>query len=93
MPAAPTRIDQWPTDVVAGHQLPPGLGAAAEAPAKPAGEIRASQAVRVRVWRDADGSIRVAAASGGQSGRAGAIEAVLAAVEPGTDLVALLAGA
>jgi hypothetical protein len=89
------EIDAWPTDVLAGDQVPPSLGldAMARAAQKAAGkpDVRSSQAVRVLVWRAPDGSVRVTAHgdAAATSGLGDAIEATVTALEPGADLVAL----
>jgi hypothetical protein len=52
--------------------------------------VRSSEAVRVLLWRDATGALYVTTA--GAPAPAHAIEAMLTAIEPDTDLVALLEG-
>jgi hypothetical protein len=91
------EIDAWPTDVLAGDQVPASLGleamaeGAREKAAAAPREVRACQAVRVLVWRAADGSVRVTAEGDAAtpSDLADAIEATVTALEPGADLVAL----
>jgi len=67
--------------VVPGDELPPGLVAKT-------GEPQASQAVRVHVWRDADGSVRVRHAAATAPKKA--VEATLVASDPLVSLLELL---
>ena len=95
-PSRTDEMDQWPTDVLAGADLPPGLGAenASLRPTVTAGKgaqpVRAAQAVRVLVWLEHDGTVHVTAVGSGRGTPSHAVEATLAAVDPDTDLVALL---
>jgi hypothetical protein len=86
------EIDAWPTEVVAGHDLPvPDVGAQTDMSIpKPSGVVRATQAVRVLVWKHADGSVRIAAVASGRAVPSDAVEATLAALDTGADLVTLL---
>ena len=91
------EIDAWPTESVKGDlprasEVPPPPAVPKDAPMRSPSRgwtnVRASQAARVRVWRDADGTVRVASLSA--PAPADAIEAVLAALEPDADLATLL---
>jgi hypothetical protein len=89
------EIDAWPTEVLAADAVPQSLGldamaeqgrvAASLAPFV----VRASQAVRVLVWRAADGSVRVATEADATAPLGDTIEATVTALDPGDDLVAL----
>jgi hypothetical protein len=92
------EIDAWPTEVLAGDALPPGLRAestnthTAVSP-RPTDRVRASQAVRVLLWRAPDGLVHVTARDGAKESPAHAVEATLVAVDPGADLVGILGAA
>jgi hypothetical protein len=91
-PSRADEIDAWPTEVVAGHDLPvPDVGAQTDMSIpKPSGVVRSTQAVRVLVWKHADGSVRIAAVASGRVVPSDAVEATLAALDVRADLVALL---
>jgi hypothetical protein len=89
------EIDAWPTETLAGTAVPAELTAPSEPQEGPptpraVGAVLASQAVRVLVWREANGSVQVAAIGSTRATPANAIEATLSALEPGADLVELL---
>ena len=79
------EIDEWPTEALSAGDLPEALVATSTS-APTVGPI--TQAARVMVWREADGSVRVAAV--GSPAPADAVEAMLAALEPDGDIRALL---
>jgi len=81
-PSRTDEIDAWPTEALKAQDLPAGLDGTTAPP------VRATQAARVMVWRDADGSVRMTPA--GAPAPADAIEAMLAAFDPDADLLALL---
>jgi len=89
------EIDEWPTEVLAGDELPGSLrkdghSAKEAAPSKGATRLRASQAVRVLIWRDDAGLLQVTALGSSREAPSTAVEAAVVALDPGTDLVALL---
>jgi hypothetical protein len=88
-------MDSWPTDVLTGDDLPPGLGAEnlkghGAGHSKGTARVHASQAVQVLVWRDRDGSVHMTARERARDIPAHAVEAMLVATDPAADLVALL---
>jgi hypothetical protein len=102
-PSMAEEIDAWPTQTGLGDELddesqhtrigtPAYRETAKKASARPpamvtAGPLVMSQAVRVVVWREADG---VHVAPAGSQVAAIAVEAVLVALDPGADLAAWL---
>lgn len=90
--------DAWPTEAIKGADMPSfehertRIGAAAYAPPadeRPSSGPRPSQAVRIVLYRAADGSLRLAPA--GSDVSAVTVEAMLVAMDPEVDLRAWLA--
>lgn len=100
---ATEEMDAWPTQSLTGDEMDPPdektrigvpayeasarLATEPSAPAEPA--LRASQALRVVVWRAADG---VHVAPYGTHVSAISVDAVLVALDPSADLAAWLSG-
>ncbi len=91
------EIDQWPTQSLQHDELGGsdeqhtriGVPAYTGNPRRPAEDLRASQAVRVVVWRGPDG---VHVAPAGTTVSAITVDALLVALDPGADLAAWLKG-
>jgi hypothetical protein len=79
------EIDEWPTDVVPGDELPPHVAP----PVPSARPVTTVQALRVLVWRTPDGSVHVEPAGKGAKTPALAVEATLVASDIATNLVGL----
>jgi len=93
VPAEPVGADAWPTEAIRGADMPSfehertRIGAAAyrsETEERFASGPRPSQAIRVVLYRAADGSLRVAPA--GTEVSAVTVEAMLVAMDPEVEL-------
>jgi len=97
VPTDAVGADAWPTEAIKGSDMPSfehertRIGAAAYAPPeeRPSSGPRPTQAVRVVLYRAADGTLRVAAA--GTEVSAVTVEAMLVAMDPEVDLRTWLA--
>jgi hypothetical protein len=78
------EIDAWPTEVIGGDL---GLDRATTETGTTRLPLRTSQALRVKVWKDTEGVVRVS--GGGPDVPKGAIDAHLVGLEPDDDLAAL----
>ena len=92
------EIDAWPTEVLPGDALPPGLRGESTnthtaVSARPTQRLRASQAVPVLVWRSPDGLMHVTARDRAKDAPTHAVEAMLVAIDPAADSVAILGAA
>jgi hypothetical protein len=88
-PSLADEIDAWKTEALSAADL--GAALATDALSQTAAHAipKPTQAVRVLVWREDDGTLNVVPS--GVPAPANAIEAMLTALEPGAELAALLA--
>jgi hypothetical protein len=87
-PSRTDEIDGWATEALSAADLTAALGEVASPVTQPRGRRWATQAVRVLVWREDSGTLTVA--TPGTPAPANAIDAVLTALDPDSDLAALL---
>jgi hypothetical protein len=87
--AKPSATDEWSIETMSSSDVVPlSDDAITDEPTPSEGTVFSSQSVRVLLWRDEAGALYITTSRAAAPGRA--IEAMLTALEPADDLVALL---